>query len=232
MLLPASAKFQPCCRCVPDFPRKLALNYFYVAHASDRSRAGRNVTRKEHIEFCSLFASECGHVRALAKVVLAWHDRAVVSCCTLYDMTIIQVKRRLFSASLALCLLRSLSLAQTIGDRVDIYFGDWHGSAPHTTRGALQQWNILTRGDAMNPSQKGAVLRYINSYTYDTLARHASTDVTRLDRQQEIYLVVSGHGSAVAGGRLLPYCAISQFSCLQIWSSPSRTQATKPWRCM
>jgi mannose-6-phosphate isomerase-like protein (cupin superfamily) len=61
--------------------------------------------------------------------------------------------------------------------------------------------DILTRGDAMNPTQKGAVLRYLNSYTYATLAPRASTKATRLDGQQEIYFVESGRGTATAGGQ-------------------------------
>jgi len=52
----------------------------------------------------------------------------------------------------------------------------------------------------MNPTQKGAVLRYINSYTYSTLAPHASTKATRLDGQQEIYFVESGRGIVTAAG--------------------------------
>ena len=61
--------------------------------------------------------------------------------------------------------------------------------------------DIFTRGDPQNPTQKGAVLRYLNSYTYATLAPHASTKATRLDGQQEIYFVESGRGTATAAGQ-------------------------------
>jgi mannose-6-phosphate isomerase-like protein (cupin superfamily) len=112
------------------------------------------------------------------------------------------VRRLIESLILGLCTaLSTLVLAQTTGDRIDLYFGDWHTSAPRTTRGSLQQRDILTRGDAMNPTQKGAVLRYLNSYTYATLAPRASTKATRLDGQQEIYFVESGRGTATAGGQ-------------------------------
>jgi len=94
-----------------------------------------------------------------------------------------------------------LALAQTTGDRIDFYFGDWHSSAPRKTRGSFQQRDILTRGDVMNPPQKGGVLRYVNSYIYATLAPHSSTKTKRLDGQQEIYFVVSGRGTARAGGQ-------------------------------
>jgi mannose-6-phosphate isomerase-like protein (cupin superfamily) len=89
--------------------------------------------------------------------------------------------------------------AQTSGDRIGFYFGDWHGAAARTIRGALQQRDIFTPGDAMNPARAGAVLRFINSYTYATLAPQQSTTAVRLDRQQEIYFIESGRGIATAG---------------------------------
>jgi mannose-6-phosphate isomerase-like protein (cupin superfamily) len=107
-------------------------------------------------------------------------------------------------------LLRSLGLwaalasgafAQTTGDRIDLYFGDWHTASPRMTHGTLEERDILKRGDAMNPAQKGAVLRFINSYAYGTLAPHASTKTERLEGQQEIYFVQSGRGTAHAGGQ-------------------------------
>jgi mannose-6-phosphate isomerase-like protein (cupin superfamily) len=104
-------------------------------------------------------------------------------------------------ASLGLCaLLSPLALAQTTGDRIDLYFDDWHSSSPRTTLGSLQERDIFTGGDPQNPQKKGAVLRYLNSHTYATLAPRASTKATRLDGQQEIYFVESGRGSATAGG--------------------------------
>lgn len=104
--------------------------------------------------------------------------------------------------SLGLCtVLASGGLAQTTGDRIDLYFGDWHASSPRMTHGALEERDVLTRGDAMNPAQKGAVLRFINSYAYATLASHSLTKEKRLDGQQEIYFVQSGKGTAHAGGQ-------------------------------
>jgi mannose-6-phosphate isomerase-like protein (cupin superfamily) len=117
------------------------------------------------------------------------------------------VKRILAAILLAVFAgMASQVLAQTTGERVDLhsvdlYFGDWHSSTPRTIRGSLQQRNILTRGDAMNPTQKGGVLRYLNSYSYATLAPHASTKATCLDARQEIYFVESGRGTATAAGQ-------------------------------
>jgi len=112
------------------------------------------------------------------------------------------MRRILASLVLTLCaLLSPLALAQATGDRIDFYFADWHNSAPRTTHGSLSERDIFTRGDPQNPTQKGAVLRYLNSYLSATLAAHASTKATRLDGQQEIYFVESGHGTATAAGQ-------------------------------
>ena len=91
--------------------------------------------------------------------------------------------------------------AQATGDQINLYFGDWHNATPRTIRGSLVEQDILTRGDGLHPAHAGAVLRFINSYTYATLAPNASTTSTRLDGQQEIYYVESGHGTITAGGQ-------------------------------
>ena len=109
------------------------------------------------------------------------------------------VRRILASMTMVLC--AGLAVAQTTGDRIDLYFGDWHASTPRTTPGSLVVRDIFTRGDPQNPTRKGAVLRYIGSYTYATLAPHASTKATRLDEAQEIYFVDSGRGTAKSGGQ-------------------------------
>ena len=110
------------------------------------------------------------------------------------------VRRMLTSLALS-ALLGPLAVAQITGDKIDLYFGDWHNATPRTVRGSLEERDILTRGDAADPPKKGAVLRYLNSYTYDTLAPQASTKPTRLDGQQEIYFVDSGQGTMTAGGQ-------------------------------
>jgi mannose-6-phosphate isomerase-like protein (cupin superfamily) len=98
----------------------------------------------------------------------------------------------------ALC---SSAFGQTTGDRIDLYFGDWHASPSRMVHGTLEERDILTRGDAMNPARKGSVLRFINSYAYATLAPHAATKTERLEGQQEIYFIQSGKGTARAVGQ-------------------------------
>jgi mannose-6-phosphate isomerase-like protein (cupin superfamily) len=94
----------------------------------------------------------------------------------------------------------AISYGQSAADRFDLYFADWHNANPRTTRGGLEIRDIFSRGNPQTPTQKGAVLKFINSYTYATLAPGASTTPTRLNREQEIYFVYSGHGVATAAG--------------------------------
>ena len=52
----------------------------------------------------------------------------------------------------------------------------------------------------MNPANKGAVLNYINRYSYASLAGYCSTQPTTLKREQEIFFIDSGTGNIKAGG--------------------------------
>ena len=82
---------------------------------------------------------------------------------------------------------------------VDLYFGDWHTSQPHPRHGSLMERDILTKGDALHPTTKGAVLHHLDSYTYATLAEGATTGATKLGDKQEIYFFLSGSGTITAG---------------------------------
>lgn len=104
-----------------------------------------------------------------------------------------------FWAFACIVLISQVAAAQN-SDRFDLYFSDRHTATPHTIRGALEVHDIFTRGNPQAPTQKGAVLRFINSYSYATLASGASTKSTRLDGQQEIYFIASGRGAAIAAG--------------------------------
>ncbi len=110
------------------------------------------------------------------------------------------LRRTLVTLGICGLLLPEMALAQTTGDKIDLYFGDWHASPPHVIRGALEERDILTRGDALNPTQKGAVLRYVTSYTHAILAPQTAADSIRLKGEQEIYFVASGTGTVMAGG--------------------------------
>jgi len=83
---------------------------------------------------------------------------------------------------------------------IDMYFGDWRDSQPRRSHGSLVERDILTRGSAMNPSRKAAVLERVNSYSYALLPPQASTTPTSLEGQQEIFFFLTGNGTMTAGG--------------------------------
>ncbi len=82
---------------------------------------------------------------------------------------------------------------------IDMYIGNWKESMPKHSHGSIIERDILTKGDAMNPPAKGAVLEYINRFTYATLETGASTTPTTLNGEQEIFYVISGKGKVTAG---------------------------------
>ncbi len=83
---------------------------------------------------------------------------------------------------------------------IDMYFGDWRDSQPRRSHGSLVERDILTRGSAMNPTLKAAVLERVNSYSYALLPPQAATTPTSLERQQEIFFFLTGNGTMTAGG--------------------------------
>ena len=115
---------------------------------------------------------------------------------------IVMLIGRTAAALVGLAMFSSLASAQKVGSNayIDMYFGDWHESPLRTVFGSLVERDILTRGDAMKPTKKGAVLRYINSFSYDTLAPGVTTVPTRLDERQEIFYILSGRGTATGAG--------------------------------
>lgn len=82
---------------------------------------------------------------------------------------------------------------------IDLFIANWKESMPKNTHGSLVERDIFTKGDPLKPPAKGAVLKYINRFTYATLASGASTTPTKLSGEQEIFYFVSGKGTIKAG---------------------------------
>jgi len=82
---------------------------------------------------------------------------------------------------------------------IDLYMNTWKNSSPVITHGTLEERDILTKGDLMKPPSKGAVLKYVNGFTYGTLAPNMSTTPTKLKDEQEIFYFLSGTGTIKAG---------------------------------
>lgn len=86
---------------------------------------------------------------------------------------------------------------------VDMYFADWHASKAQTT-GPVSEYAVFIRGDALKPTVKGAILRYVDSYVYATLAPGAASPTTTLSAKQRVYYFTSGTGSISAAGDSVP----------------------------
>lgn len=86
---------------------------------------------------------------------------------------------------------------------VDMYFADWHASRAQPT-GPVTEYTVFTKGDPVKPTTKGALLRYVDSYVYTTLAPGASSPSTTLSGKQRVYYFTSGTGTISAGGESVP----------------------------
>lgn len=82
---------------------------------------------------------------------------------------------------------------------IDMYMGSYLESSPHHTHGSLIERDILTHGDPKNPPRRGAVLSYVNRFTYATLMPNTATSPVVLDGEQEIFYIISGKGIISTG---------------------------------
>lgn len=82
---------------------------------------------------------------------------------------------------------------------IDLYMTSYVDSAPFTTHGNLIEKNILTKGDPLNPPAKGAVLKYVNRFTFAELPANKSTTPTTLKGEQEVFYINSGKGVISTG---------------------------------
>jgi mannose-6-phosphate isomerase-like protein (cupin superfamily) len=83
----------------------------------------------------------------------------------------------------------------------DMYISSYKDSMPIQTHGSLIERAVLTRcdGNPMNPPRKGAVLKYVNRFSWASLDAGASTMPTTLKNEQEMFLILSGKGKVTAG---------------------------------
>jgi mannose-6-phosphate isomerase-like protein (cupin superfamily) len=86
---------------------------------------------------------------------------------------------------------------------VDMYFADWHTSKPETM-GPVTEYTVFTKGDPMKPTAKGAILRYVDSYVYETFAPGSSSPSVTLSGKQRVYYFTSGTGTISAAGDSAP----------------------------
>jgi mannose-6-phosphate isomerase-like protein (cupin superfamily) len=80
-------------------------------------------------------------------------------------------------------------------------FADWHARRRTWRTVRLRSGRFFTHGDGVNPTQKGAVLRFLNSITTPPWRPKPRQKQRASNGQQEIYFVASGRGTATAGGQ-------------------------------
>jgi len=85
---------------------------------------------------------------------------------------------------------------------VYLYINHWRNSTPHEDHGGLIERDILTRGDPLHPSRKGAVLKYIKAYRRGVLQPRTNTVPRKHAGEQIFFYVSSGKGRVEAGDRM------------------------------
>jgi len=86
---------------------------------------------------------------------------------------------------------------------IDLFISDWRESVAEVSYGALIERVILTpcEGDPINPAKRGAVLEYLNRFSYAMLQKNKSTTPSTPDGEQIVFYIVSGKGSIRAGSK-------------------------------
>jgi mannose-6-phosphate isomerase-like protein (cupin superfamily) len=82
---------------------------------------------------------------------------------------------------------------------VSLYINHWRDSPSLEDDSGLIERDILTRGDPLHPSRKGAVLKYVKAFKYAVLPPHSQTRPRRHEREQVFFYVFSGEGRVQAG---------------------------------
>ena len=86
---------------------------------------------------------------------------------------------------------------------IDMFISDWREGVPRQTYGRLIERDIFTKleGDPVRPTSRGAVLEYINRFTYAVLQGHTATAPSKPRGEQVIFYVDSGRGTIRSGGK-------------------------------
>ncbi|MFA6471153.1 MAG: cupin domain-containing protein [Candidatus Latescibacterota bacterium] len=84
---------------------------------------------------------------------------------------------------------------------IDMFMGSWTESMPQITHGSLIERDILTKGNAVTPPRRGAVMEYVARFTHGTLPGHNTTVSVSLKGQQEAFYILSGKGTVTGGGK-------------------------------
>jgi len=87
---------------------------------------------------------------------------------------------------------------------VFLYINHWRNSIPYEGHGGFIERDILTPGDPLHPTKKGAVLKYITGYKRAAVEPRCNTVPWKSAAEQLFIYVCGGSGKVEAGGRIAP----------------------------
>jgi len=79
------------------------------------------------------------------------------------------------------------------------YVSTWKNSAVTTGHGGFAEQAIFTRGDPVDPPEKGAVLKYIKAFNHGFLYGNEQTRQVKHDAEQVVFYIMNGTGRVEAG---------------------------------
>lgn len=86
---------------------------------------------------------------------------------------------------------------------MEMFISDWRESPPRTEHGSLVIRDLFSKreGDPLHPARRGAVLAQFSEFAHASLYARASTTPSTLRKEQKVFYVYSGRGTATAGGK-------------------------------
>ncbi|MHB9027466.1 MAG: cupin domain-containing protein [Candidatus Latescibacterota bacterium] len=87
--------------------------------------------------------------------------------------------------------------------RIDMFISGYREHMQYSTHGTLLERDMFTRneGDALRPTDRGSVLRFLDRFTYAVLVEGDRTTPTTLKDTQELFYITEGRGKVSGGGR-------------------------------
>lgn len=87
--------------------------------------------------------------------------------------------------------------------RIDMFISGYKEHMQYSTHGTLIERDMYTQndGDATRPTDRGAVLKYLDRFTHATLFEGDFTAPTTLTDTQELFYILEGKGTVTGGGR-------------------------------
>ncbi|MFC1538195.1 cupin domain-containing protein [Candidatus Latescibacterota bacterium] len=87
--------------------------------------------------------------------------------------------------------------------RIDMFISGYKEHMQYSSHGTLIERDMFTQcnGDVTRPTDRGAVLKYLDRFTYCTLFAGDITEPTTLTDTQELFYITEGTGKVTGGGR-------------------------------